>query len=70
MSNLRTICKCGHDKATHHEGKYNCLGVYCNDCKKYVNEWDEGPRTPRKPDSEAPPTDPLFYPGFGFMPRP
>jgi hypothetical protein len=34
---IRKVCKCGHDIVTHHEGKHNCLGLYC-DCAAYVNE--------------------------------
>jgi hypothetical protein len=56
--NWRERCHCGHDKVTHHEGKYNCLGLYCNECKTYRNEWG-----PVKPPTEsvvppAPETEP------------
>jgi hypothetical protein len=50
--NYRETCHCSHDKATHFEGKYNCLGVHCNDCKSYRNEW--GPVKPPE-DSIIPP---------------
>lgn len=50
---LREICKCGHDKTTHHEGKFNCLGMYCNDCKTYRDQNEKTPSTiPPPPDSE------------------
>lgn len=58
MNTLREVCKCGHDKATHFKGKHNCLGLYCNDCKEYRNEWeDDAPITVR-----APPSDDWPYP--------
>lgn len=65
----REVCKCGHDKVTHHEGKYDCLGMFCNDCKKYRNEWEEDepppstkPAPPRTDDDE----DPLPTPRISF----
>lgn len=71
---IRERCKCGHDKVSHHEGRYNCLGMFCNDCKAYRNEWekDEPPPTPRAPKSEPPPsTDPLGGQGaWTFPPAP
>jgi hypothetical protein len=51
---LREMCKCGHDKATHHEGKFNCLGLWCNTCKEYRNEWAED-----QVEEPAPTTDPM-----------
>ena len=44
MGEYRETCRCGHDKATHFvdpTGKsMSCLGLHCNDCKRYrdVNE--------------------------------
>ena len=58
-ANWRERCHCSHDRATHHEGRHNCLGLYC-DCRTYRNEW--GPVKPKE-DSVIPPppeTDPDF----------
>lgn len=41
VEQYRTICRCGHDKSTHFSGKGMCLGMRCDDCKRYVNEWDK-----------------------------
>jgi hypothetical protein len=34
MSTIRSTCRCGHDKTTHHEGAHNCLASWCL-CKAY-----------------------------------
>ena len=63
MNKYREICKCGHDKATHHEGKHDCLGMFCNDCRKYRNEWEEDPPpTPRTPTADWADDDAEFGP--------
>lgn len=40
MNGKRETCKCGHDKATHFQDPktgqaLTCLGLFCNDCKRY-----------------------------------
>jgi hypothetical protein len=66
VNTLREVCKCGHDKVTHHEGKYNCLGMFCNNCKAYRNEWEEdAPVTDPAPSSWADddePSTPRMFP--------
>ena len=49
----KTICHCGHDKDTHHDGIDNCLAACC-DCKAYVNEHEP---LPDDVDEPAPSTD-------------
>ncbi len=69
---LRKICFCGHHQVSHHEGKDNCLGMYC-DCRFYLNEWaaKDDPARTRKPvsigadDEEECPDTPKMPWGFG-----
>ncbi len=30
------VCHCGHDRASHFEGKHTCLGMLC-DCRAYAD---------------------------------
>lgn len=59
------ICHCGHDRATHFEQKYTCLGMLCA-CPEYVHE-DAPKPVPKKVATKAvPPEDDVHY-GFGWM---
>lgn len=33
------LCRCGHVRSTHHEGRHNCLAVLC-ECKTYLDRRD------------------------------
>lgn len=60
---------CQHEKDTHHEGKHNCLALYC-ECKQF---YKAGEYKPAKKsaityyDSDDPPDTPKM-PGWGPWP--
>lgn len=61
FSPLKQLCKrpdCGHDKDTHHQGKHNCLGTYC-DCHRYVDPYKDEPPTERVIKAAPPSFDPF-----------
>jgi hypothetical protein len=65
VNNLKTICVCGHDQATHFKNAHACLGMRC-DCKEYDDHLnpkakrrvsDDCPDTPRSPGATKPHAD-------------
>lgn len=48
IQQYKQVCSCGHDKATHHEGQHNCLGVYC-ECKSFHKEGTPAPVVTKAP---------------------
>lgn len=69
------LCRCSHDKSTHHEGKYCCLAMLC-DCTSYRDETKlEPPRKqaaipmPPPDDEECPITPRMFHPFWCMCPQ-
>ena len=54
---MRELCRCSHDRSTHHAGKYNCLSAYC-DCKEYQPVYGVAPTEP------APALEPVPLPNI------